>query len=258
MRLQGLFASSVLVLGGCSTFALTPVTAPEGVSVQDLTADIQCELESAYFEKQEYRSVLKPLLARTQLILNVTEGASASPTITISPVVLPATLSIPLGTDATTSNGQKVTFAYDIHMQDFEKKGTVSPQNDCPANGEASYQSRFGLGLHQWVHEIAEGLSRPGSVGSVYTLVYDADFTVTRGANGGLDFKLGTVQIGVDKPSVGNTTENHLTETITVDDEATPAPRGGKTKTSDAANKRIDNITILNNPQQFIPVPVTQ
>lgn len=215
MRKTILSTISTVALTGCAT--LPNAALDERVTSTEILSVVRCEI-SAVTRSSTFNSKLANWLAPVTLERNVNDTTSVSPGITAkADLGGGAKLNIP------TSATFESAISRQIQYKDNLVLGAIDPSK-CPAEGSAS--AARGLDLREWM--IAATSNADTSADKLQQITYDAKFTVTRSAGGGLVFESEHFSVALNANSASRANLIHLS--VVVGPPPPPAPKGGKAK----------------------------
>ena len=225
---------------GCA--AVPPPPEADGIFVQNIVDEIQCELATVYLSQNE--DAARNWAASVTLNLKVIDDAFASPTVTITPLISAGALTVPIGPDLHDQTTRNVELVYNVHLRDLNPRKRGPKVENCPAYSGLP-QASEGMGLDKWLVTAASAMGRSKLL-SFSGTTYDLEFVIVRGAHGGVTFQNAQVNVQSGANTISKTNDNHLTVSFTYD----PVPNkvAGKTFVSIGAQSQLAAQT-----QRFLP-----
>jgi hypothetical protein len=242
---------AALAVSGCS-FVPAPPEA-EGILVQDIVNEVQCELASIY--STPYGATAQKWIAKVTMDLKVVNDAFSAPTVTVTPVISTGTLTVPIGPDFHGQSVRTDSLVYNVHMRSLAPRGRPPQKfSDCPfytglpeAGPGAGVGVGPGLGLAEWLLSTA-ATSQSRSDTMFESAAYNMEFVILRGLHGGFTFQHKTVNIAAGANTISHSNDNHLIVAFTIDKEAGPGAR----HVSEPAHATHNDQTPRFLPQRYI------
>jgi hypothetical protein len=244
---QILLAAMAVGIAGCAGVPPPPVA--DGIEVERIVDAVQCELASVYILNPKYAPYVRDWLARATLELKVTNDSSYSPTITVTPS-LTTNLTVPIGPDLQDQSIRNAVITFDVHLRDVQPNKYLTKKPSCPYEYSGLPQALGTLGLGDWLSTIATAAGRPDAA-ALHEATYDLEFTVARGAHGGITFQNVHVNVDAGGAKLLKTNYNHLVVAFTYDPAPASTP-SHKAKASPEASFRLDSQIQRFLPQRFI------
>jgi hypothetical protein len=241
------------LVGACGLASCAAVTEPpsyDGISVNQIVDEVQCELASVYkTTPKQYSDSVTDWVAGVVLDLKVTNEIKAQPTVTITPVITGGTLTVPIGPDFDIQPMRNAEISFDVHMRDLKPGSHAKGKMPDCSQPSGLPEAPDGLGLGAWLSTVAVAAGR-SDFASLHGAVYEVKFFVSRGLHGGFTFQNMNVGVDATGSSINRSTDNHLVVTFTADPAA--ATVAGKTRTSAVAKFNLDQQNFRFLPQRFI------
>ena len=152
---------TALAATNCASLPAPPEN--DGISVDLLVDAVQCELASVYENNRQFSSAVRDWVVNVTLTLKVTDETESRPTVTITPVISPGTLTLVVGPDFNDQSQRIAEIQFDVHMRDLDPKKRSKSRNRLPPciGNTGLPQAENSLGLGRWMSTIATAAGRP-------------------------------------------------------------------------------------------------
>lgn len=220
------FATLAVAVSGCTTIPAQLMQSD--VSPREIRQAIECEVAYALQSGTGDVGSFANWLAAIQLETTLTDTVTSKPGINVSGSIGKVDYKVPASVDySDVRKGHSILHYDDLKLSDAST--VACPQRNSPL-------AATGLRLADYLEQAGSTLTNATSGGgTLQTLEFEIDFSVTRGVSGGLTFKDEHVQVSWDENSVSRGSANVLTIAFSA-----PKPGESRQKT---VQKLQDKIT---------------